>query len=145
MFRLPSDERRRKKLRPRQRDQVPIFRPLPPIAAQSQKRSGAKPGATIWKDSDYANRLPRGRTYVRNGSVIDLKIAEGEIQAQVMGSSLYRVAVKVTAVLVRQWQVIGTDCAGSIDSLVELLQGKLSSAVMHRICTPRTGLFPSPK
>jgi uncharacterized Zn finger protein len=82
---------------------------------------------------------------VRNGSVIDLKIAEGEIQAQVMGSSLYRVAVKVTAVLVRQWQVIGTDCAGSIDSLVELLQGKLSSAVMHRICTPRTGLFPSPK
>lgn len=103
-----------------------------------------------WSDnlegySDYANRLPRGRTYVRNGSVIDLKIAEGEIQAQVMGSSLYKVAVKVTAAPVKQWQAIGTDCAGSIDSLVELLQGKLSTAVMQRICTPRTGLFPSPK
>jgi uncharacterized Zn finger protein len=95
--------------------------------------------------SDYANRLPRGRTYVRNGSVIDLKIAEGEVQARVMGSSLYTVAVKVTAVPVRQWQAIGTDCAGSIDSLVELLQGRLSAAVMQRICTPRTGLFPTPK
>ena len=103
-----------------------------------------------WSDNleaygDYANRLPRGRTYVRNGSVIDLKIAEGEIQAQVMGSSLYRVAVKVTAVSTKQWQAISADCAGSIDSLVELLQGKLSTAVMQRICTPRTGLFPSPK
>jgi uncharacterized Zn finger protein len=95
--------------------------------------------------SDYANRLPRGRAYVRNGSVIDLKIIEGEVQAQVMGSSLYKVAVKVTAVPVKQWQAIGTDCAGSIDSLVELLQGKLSTAVMQRICTPRTGLFPAPK
>ncbi|MHB9102399.1 MAG: SWIM zinc finger family protein [Sulfuricella sp.] len=95
--------------------------------------------------SDYANRLPRGRTYVRNGSVIDLKITEGEVQAQVMGSSLYQVAIKVTTVPAMQWQAIGTDCAGSIDSLVELLQGKLSTAVMARICTPRTGLFPAPK
>ena len=95
--------------------------------------------------SDYANRLPRGRTYVRNGSVIDLKITEGEVQAQVMGSSLYKVAVRVAAVAAKHWQSIGADCAGSIDSLVELLQGKLSRAVMERICTPNTGLFPTPK
>lgn len=95
--------------------------------------------------SDYANRLPRGRTYVRNGSVIDLNITEGEVRAQVMGSSLYQVAVKVSAVPGKQWQAISTDCAGSIDSLVELLQGRLSKAVMERICMPKTGLFPSPK
>jgi len=95
--------------------------------------------------SDYENRLPRGRTYVRNGSVIDLKISEGAIQAQVMGSSLYKVEVKVAAVPGSQWQAIGADCAGSIDTLVELLQGKLSKAVMERICTPKTGLFPAPK
>lgn len=95
--------------------------------------------------SDYANRLPRGRTYVRNGSVIDLKISEGAVQAQVMGSSLYKVAVKVFAVPTPQWQAISADCAGSIDTLVELLQGKLSKAVMERICTPKTGLFPAPK
>ncbi len=95
--------------------------------------------------SDYANRVPRGRTYVRNGSVIDLKIKEGEVQAQVMGSSLYKTAVRVTAVPGKQWQSISADCAGSIDSLVELLQGRLSKAVMERICTPNTGLFPAPK
>ncbi len=103
-----------------------------------------------WSDnlerySDYANRLPRGRTYVRNGSVIDLKITDGEVQAQVMGSSLYKVAVRVTAVAAKHWQSIGADCAGSIDSLVERLQGKLARAVMERICTPNTGLFPTPK
>ena len=95
--------------------------------------------------SDYANRLPRGRTYVRNGSVIDLKITKGEVRAQVVGSSLYNVVVSVVAVPGKQWQSITTDCAGSIDSLVELLQGRLSKAVMERICRPRTGLFPAPK
>ena len=95
--------------------------------------------------SDYANRLPRGRTYVRNGSVIDLKITAGEVRAQVMGSSLYTVSVTVTAVPDKQWQTIGAGCAGSIDSLVELLQGKLSKGVMEHICKPGTGLFPAPK
>ena len=95
--------------------------------------------------SDYANRLSRGRTYVRNGLVIDLEITEGEVQAQVMGSSLYKVAISVIAVPGKQWQSISADCAGSIDSLVELLQGRLSKAVMERICTPNTGLFPAPK
>ena len=95
--------------------------------------------------SDYANRLPRGRTYVRNGSVIDLQIAEGKVSAQVMGSELYKITVNITAVPKKQWQDIGVDCAGTIDSLVELLQGRLSKGVMERICQPGKGLFPSPK
>ena len=95
--------------------------------------------------SDYANRLPRGRTYVRNGTVIDLKITTGKVRAQVMGSRLYQVVVSVVAVPGKQWQSISADCAGSIDSLVELLQGRLSKAVMERICRPNTGLFPIPK
>jgi uncharacterized Zn finger protein len=94
--------------------------------------------------SDYANRLPRGRTYVRNGSVIDLQVTAGEVRAQVMGSSLYAVAVTVTACPEKQWRAIGADCSGSIDSIVELLQGKFSTAVMERICKPGTGLFPVP-
>ncbi len=95
--------------------------------------------------SDYANRLPRGRTYVRNGSVIDLKVTAGEVRAQVMGANLYTVNVTVTAVPDKQWQAIGAGCAGTIDSLVELLQGKLSKGVMEHICKPGTGLFPAPK
>lgn len=95
--------------------------------------------------SDYANRLPRGRTYVRNGSVIDLHIANSDVQAKVMGSSLYSVKVTVAEVAAKHWQAIGADCAGSIDSMVALLQGKLTKPVMERICKPQTGLFPAPK
>jgi uncharacterized Zn finger protein len=94
--------------------------------------------------SDYATRLPRGRTYLRNGSVIDLKIEEGEVVAQVMGSSLYRIAVKISAVPAAHWQSLSHDCSQSIDSWVELFEGKLSTAVMERIARPGAGLFPSP-
>jgi len=94
--------------------------------------------------SDFANRLPRGRTYVRNGSVIDLQIAPGEIKALVSGSEIYEVAVKVAPVARARWQSICTDCAGAIDSLIELLQGRFSKGVMERVCRQKTGLFPSP-
>ena len=94
--------------------------------------------------SDYENRLPRGRTYVRNGSVIDLQIAPGEIKALVSGSDIYKVTVIVAPVSKVRWKSICTDCAGAIDSLVELLQGRFSKGVMLRVCQQRTGLFPSP-
>jgi len=94
--------------------------------------------------SDYSNRLPRGRAYVRNGSVLDLQIAAGEVQALVSGTHIYKVSVKVTAVPKPRWTSICTDCAGAIDSLVELLQGHFSKGVMERICREKTGLFPAP-
>jgi len=94
---------------------------------------------------DFSNRLPRGRTYVRNGSVLDLQIAPRAVQALVGGSEIYRVAVRVSAVRKARWESICTDCSGAIDSLVELLQGRFSKGVMERICRQRTGLFPSPR
>ena len=94
--------------------------------------------------SDYSNRLPRGRCYVRNGSVLDLQIEPGEVKALVSGSSLYTVNVKVAAVPKKMWTAICADCAGAIDSLVELLQGRFSKGVMERICLQKTGLFPAP-
>lgn len=94
--------------------------------------------------SDFSNRLPRGRTYVRNGSVIDLQIAPGEVSALVSGSSIYKVAVKVLAVPQAQWAALCADCAGAVDSLVELLEGRFSKGVMEHLCQQRTGLFPTP-
>src|SRR5271166_5382895 len=94
---------------------------------------------------DFENRLPRGRTYVRNGSVLDLQIAPREVTALVSGSSLYRVTVSIDAVPKARWQSICKDCAGGIDSLVELLQGRLSQGVMERICRQGLGLFPEPR
>jgi uncharacterized Zn finger protein len=94
--------------------------------------------------SDFANRLPRGRTYVRNGSVIDLQIAPREVKAFVSGSEIYSVTVNVAPVSKARWKSICKDCAGAIDSLIELLQGRFSKGVMERICRQKTGLFPSP-
>ena len=95
--------------------------------------------------SDYANRLPRGRTYVRNGSVVDLQIGKGQIKAHVAGSELYTVTIAIAPVAAARWKGICNDCAGGIDSLVELLQGRLSKAVMDRVCRKDDGLFPAPK
>ncbi len=94
--------------------------------------------------SDYSNRLPRGRTYLRNGSVVNLQIEAGKIKAHVSGSEIYDVAVNVSAVPRARWDSICADCAGAIDSLVELLQGRFSKGVMERICQQKTGLFPAP-
>jgi uncharacterized Zn finger protein len=101
-------------------------------------------GDNLERYSDYSNRLPRGRTYVRNGSVVDLQITPGEIKAHVSGSEMYEVVVNVSAVPKARWNSICADCAGAIDSLVELLQGRFSKGVMERICQQKTGLFPSP-
>jgi uncharacterized Zn finger protein len=100
--------------------------------------------ANLERYSDYANRLPRGRSYVRNGSVIDLQITRGEVVAKVMGSSLYTVKIGIQAVPVARWKGICGDCAGSVDSLVELLQGRLAKSVMDRVCREGDGLFPAP-
>lgn len=99
----------------------------------------------IERYSDFSNRLPRGRTYVRNRSVLDLRIAAGKVTARVMGSDLYTVEIKVAAVPRTRWNAVCKACAGAIDSLVELLQGRFSKSVMERVCQPGTGLFPSPK
>ena len=95
--------------------------------------------------SDYENRLPRGRTYVRNGSVVDLRIAKGKVSAVVSGSDLYKVTIAIAPVTATHWKAICRDCAGTIDSLVELLQGRLSKGVMDRVCREGDGLFPAPK
>jgi len=95
--------------------------------------------------SDFANRLPRGRTYVRNGSVVDLQVGPGSVTALVSGSTMYDVKVTVGPVSRARWSAICRDCAGAIDSLVELLQGRFSKGVMTRLCEEKTGLFPSPK
>jgi uncharacterized Zn finger protein len=115
------------------------------------KIEGRTIAATFWGSAwcdnlesyhDYENRLPRGRTYVRNGSVIDLQIAAGEVNALVSGSSIYKVKITIGQVAKAHWKSICADCSGGIDSLVELLQGRFSKGVMERICRQGTGLFP---
>jgi uncharacterized Zn finger protein len=95
--------------------------------------------------SDYENRLPRGRTYVRNGSVCHLEITQGTIKAIVSGSELYHINISIKKLPEKNWQAIKKHCAGKIGSILELLQGKLSSAVMAVVTDTKNGLFPATK
>jgi uncharacterized Zn finger protein len=123
-------------------------------ALQPVKIEGRAMARTFWGQawcenleqySDYANRLPRGRTYARNGSVIDLQISEGEVAALVSGSDIYRIKVSIAPLAKAQWKKIKADCAQSIPSLIDLLQGRFSQGVMERLTRPREGLFPQPR
>ena len=122
-------------------------------AVSPVKLAGTRIAGTFWGKAwcdnletyqDFESRLPRGRSYVRNGAVLDLQIAPLEIRAKVSGSSIYEVRVDIHALPKIHWRAICRDCAGGIDSLVELLQGRLSKAVMERICRQDGGLFPKP-
>jgi uncharacterized Zn finger protein len=95
--------------------------------------------------SDFANRLPRGRTYVRNGSVCHLDIREGAIAAKVSGSEIYDVSVKIKTLPGPRWKAVKTACAGRVGSMLELLQGRLSDQVMGVVTDAQAGLFPRPK
>ncbi len=116
--------------------------------------AGRKIAVTFWGEawcknleaySDYSNRLPRGRTYVRNGSVIDLQIEAGRVRALVSGSEIYQVNIEIKRLVKRRWTGIKNQCAGQIDSLVELLQGSISESVMEIVSRKGAGLFPSPR
>jgi uncharacterized Zn finger protein len=130
------------------RDAAKRGKPLSPVALDGRTIARTYWGKA-WCDNleryrDFAYRLERGRSYVRSGSVIDLRIGAGKVDATVCGSSLYEVAVAVDAVPPTAWRAIRRDCAGSIGSRVDLLAGKLSDAVMARLCADGTGLFPAP-
>ena len=114
---------------------------------------GRKIASSFWGDawcehlesfSDFENRLPRGRTYVRNGSVCHLAVAKGEIEAKVSGSELYTVKVNIKTLPGKKWTAIKGRCSGEIGSLLELLQGRLSDHVMGVVTNRKEGLFPLP-
>ena len=122
---------------------------LSPISAQ-----GTKLARTFWGKGwcdhmesfgDFASRLPKGKSYVRNGAVIDLQVLPGRITAKVVGTETYDVDCRIDKLPADRWADIKRRCGGQIASLVELLQGKLSSSVMGVVTDAKTGLFPGPR
>lgn len=109
---------------------------------------------TFWGDAwcahlqsfaSIANRLDRGRTYVRNGSICHLEIQNGLVRALVMGTELYEVQIDIKPLGKARWQQIRERCAGNVGSLVDLLQGRLSDPVMAVVTNRAEGLFPKPR
>ena len=97
--------------------------------------------------ADYANRIGRGRSYVRHSAVLDLQVQPGKVSGLVMGStaSPYRVTVTIKPIAPKQWQHIKTQCKGKMESIKQLMAGKFPKALEELFTRKDKGLFPSPK
>jgi uncharacterized Zn finger protein len=124
--------------------------PEPLVLGHRKRQLTATFWGQAWADNleryaDLANRLPRGRAYLRNGSVLDLMIGPGQVEAYVAGSELYRVTIAITPLGKTRWRRVVSRCTGRIGSLVGLLRGELSADVLAVLTDAREGLFPEPR
>ena len=122
----------------------------PVVLAHRRRQLAATFWGQAWADNlrryaDLANRLERGRTYLRNGAVLDLAIGPGRLEAYVVGTELYRVAIEIMPLATARWRRVVTRCTGRIGSLVGLLRGELSADVLAVLTDARDGLFPEPR
>ena len=124
------------------------------LKVQPVRIAGRRIAQTFWgegwcrhlkKFSDFENRLPRGRTYVRSGAVCHLEIGSGQISGKVSGSELYDVRLKIRALPADKWARLKSRCVGQVSSALELLQGRLSDRVMSVVTDRDQGLFPGPR
>ena len=99
------------------------------------------------KYADFSNRIGRGRSYVRHGAVIDLRIDKGVVNAQVQGSDSvpYAITIKIKKINKETWSKIVFECDGKMDSLHELLAGSFPKSLTDVFTAKDRGLFPSQK
>ena len=97
--------------------------------------------------ADFAYRLERGRSYVRNGMVLDLKIEAGQIRAKVAGSrsTPYDVTVKIKPLPPATWKALVAKASGKIESVSTLLEGGFPEELRELFFSQAGGLFPTPK
>ncbi|SCY32265.1 hypothetical protein [Desulfoluna spongiiphila] len=97
--------------------------------------------------ADYANRLERGRSYARHGAVLDLKVEAGNVTALVIGSEPYpyKVTVSIRAISVPKWLALKEAAVGTMDSVRDLMAGRLPDAMVDLLTEKGKGLFPAPK
>jgi uncharacterized Zn finger protein len=114
-------------------------------------KGSAKLTKTFWgkawcshleEHSHYEHRLPRGRSYLRNGKVYNLCIEPGKVTSVVAGSDLYEVQITIKPLEAEVWTNVKAQCAGQVSSLLDLLAGRLGDGVMKTITHPEDGLFP---
>ncbi|MCK5683666.1 hypothetical protein KAJ27_06075, partial [bacterium] len=96
--------------------------------------------------ADFSNRIGRGRSYVRHGAVLDLKIKPGKILSLVQGafSKPYVIEIKIKKIKKSIWEKIIDKCQGKINSLSDLLDGKLPESMINILTNKTEGIFPSP-
>ena len=97
--------------------------------------------------ADYSNRIGRGKSYVRHGAVLDLKIEGGQATALVQGTRVkpYEVVIRIAPITKTNWDRIRKQCQGELRSLSDLLDGKFPKELGDIFLAEGKGLFPTPK
>lgn len=97
--------------------------------------------------ADYANRISRGKSYVRNHAVLDLQIREGSVEALVQGtgSKPYVIEVDIDVLGDERWRKVVKLCNHRIDSVEKLVEGKFPKELEVIFTEKEYGMFPSPK
>jgi uncharacterized Zn finger protein len=96
--------------------------------------------------ADFENRVGRGRSYVRNGMVLDLKIGKGSVTAVVAGSGSapYRVRVAIKTLPQAAWKRLTARASGRVESMKALLSGSFPEELKELFFAEGHGLFPRP-
>jgi uncharacterized Zn finger protein len=125
-----------------------------PAAGPRRRRGGF--GLTWWGDAWVTaleerarldpNRLPRGRSYARGGTVGELAIGPGEVRAAVQGRRArpYQVRVRVRVLDADEWDRVLDAVAAQIGHAAALLDGELLPEVADDVRSAGTDLLPGP-
>ncbi|MBB5977162.1 SWIM zinc finger family protein [Kribbella solani] len=89
-------------------------------------------------------RLSRGRSYARRGSVLELTVAAGEVQAIVQGSrsTPYQVTVRIRAFSTTEWDAVLKIVSTQIGRVAALLDGELPPEVVDDVRATGLDLLP---
>jgi len=96
---------------------------------------------TTYPDCDF--RLEQGRSHLRAGGIVNLRVEHTVVHATVWDLRLYEVRAQFAPLPTETWEQFLAVEGHSLPSLVPLLQGKVSDQMLARIVDPNEGLFPS--
>lgn len=119
------------------------------IKAQSQRgafasRWWAKRWIAVLESFDIGARLGRGRSYARQGQVLDIQIAAGEVKAKVQGSRPrpYQVSIKLIPLTAAEWRKLTDAMAQEARFGAKLLAGEMPADIEEVFRAEGFSLFP---
>jgi uncharacterized Zn finger protein len=129
--------------------------PAKPIRVEGGIKAHSKRGAIgeqwwsrrfigVLEASGLSGRLARGRSYARAGQVLDFRLSQGKVTAQVQGSRVrpYDVRIGVLPLTKAQWRRVQERLAGQALFRAKLLAGEMPHEIEDVFAECGTPLFP---
>lgn len=120
------------------------------IRAQSKRGSfgeswWAKRWMEVLHSFDIGARLSRGRSYARNGQVLSIDIAKGQIKSRVQGSrpSPYEVTMQVKTLGTADWKKVADAISAQALFTAKLLRGEMPAEIEQAFKDSGISLFPA--